>query len=511
MFRPVLAILGIFVVPVAGATSALSFDAPAIVSGEQGFQTEMAVILPRNQSTIALPVESGTLRVWSGVRVAAEVESAIHVGNSSQLIETGEQTHRVDSRMRLSLAPVPGEVQLLVLNLAGKQHALQAGHATLAAGTQGQCISRIPGMEPASHAWIGETCLQNARPMLIGRDAVLQVDSRIEELAWFGYEATCTPSCGDSTRIGRSASAAGVSTDAHSTSWGRVTYERAQGVSLGFRGNSALIGPAVAALQLDGFARLPGAQVEGSTLGKAEETLRLEGNFLIENLVVVGDSRMAGDARFVGGAASLDETYVDPESIFGPKAAVAATGISILTLLAAVKFLAPLFTRIPPEKALEHERRKLLADYIKEHPGATFRELLRETEIPAGTARHHLTILRRSGVTMERRHHSTLRFFENHGKFDETWVTVAVLREPEMERLHTWIKDNPGAAQMDILDAMMADGWTRSTTQHRIKRLENEGLVTAKPQGRLKLYEAHDTPQPREVDPWVGLGSPSYA
>jgi len=168
------------------------------------------------------------------------------------------------------------------------------------------------------------------------------------------------------------------------------------------------------------------------------------------------------------------------------------TGAMILTLIAIKAQSAGLFallTRLPPEKALENENRKKLYAYIKERPGATFREVLRGTEIPAGTARHHLTVLARSQVIVERSHRSTLRFFENHGKFDQDWESIVFLREPELRQVHDWLAHQDEPIQKDLLEHAEAEwGWSRSTTQHRLLRLVEGGLVEVQPQGRRKIY-----------------------
>ncbi len=168
------------------------------------------------------------------------------------------------------------------------------------------------------------------------------------------------------------------------------------------------------------------------------------------------------------------------------------TGAMILTLVAIKAQSAGLFallTRLPPEKALENENRKKLYAYIKERPGATFREVLRGTGVPAGTARHHLTVLARSQVIVERSHRATLRFFENHGRFDEDWESVVFLREPELRQVHEWLAAQDEPIQKDLLaHAERAWGWSRSTTQHRLHRLVEGGLVEVQPQGRRKVY-----------------------
>ncbi len=147
-----------------------------------------------------------------------------------------------------------------------------------------------------------------------------------------------------------------------------------------------------------------------------------------------------------------------------------------------------LLTKLKPQNALSHPKRKALMDYIKARPGATFRELLRATGIHSGTARHHVAVLVRSGLVMQQDHKSTHRFFENHGKFNDNWSEVVLLREPELKQLHAWLAANPNSPQKAILAAAGEWGWGRSTTQHRLARLAEDGLVVIKQQGRLKLH-----------------------
>jgi predicted transcriptional regulator len=139
---------------------------------------------------------------------------------------------------------------------------------------------------------------------------------------------------------------------------------------------------------------------------------------------------------------------------------------------------------------LEHPRRRRIFAYIQAHPGATFREVARGAAVATGTTRHHLTVLKRQRMIVERPHRSTVRFFENHGRYDATWASVVLLREPPLRHLHGWLARNPGAAQKEVLEAMALGGWSRSTTQHRLERLVAGGVVESRLQGRRKLYQA---------------------
>lgn len=142
---------------------------------------------------------------------------------------------------------------------------------------------------------------------------------------------------------------------------------------------------------------------------------------------------------------------------------------------------------------LNHPRRARILAYVEGSPGTTFRELCRATGIGASSLRHHLNVLLRAGRIVERNHGVTLRYFENHGKYDDTWREVAVLRDDHLRELHRWLCRNPEVPQKSVLAAMERRGWSRTSAQHRLKRLVEEGLVAERPRGRLKFYEVQDT------------------
>lgn len=158
----------------------------------------------------------------------------------------------------------------------------------------------------------------------------------------------------------------------------------------------------------------------------------------------------------------------------------------------ALPVMAPLFTRLSLDQALEHPRRRRIFDYIRHQPGANFREVSRNTGIAAGTVRHHLNVLARSDIIVEHQHASTVRLFENIDAFRHSWADQVILREPALAELYEWLHANPASPQRGALEAMLERGWSRSTTQHRLGRLVDAGLVGIKLQGRLKLYTATD-------------------
>jgi hypothetical protein len=55
---------------------------------------------------------------------------------------------------------------------------------------------------------------------------------------------------------------------------------------------------------------------------------------------------------------------------------------------------------------------------------------------------------------------------------------------------------------------MEAEGWSRSTTQHRLSRLVDGGVASIRLQGRLKMYSIVDKPRLAKSP---GLPAPSGA
>ncbi len=253
-----------------------------------------------------------------------------------------------------------------------------------------------------------------------------------------------------------------------------------------------VLGGSVLSVNASGGARLPGVDDQtclrlGCEAGDLP-TIR------IGEAVALRDLQMGEDpdslrASVVTGAnlVLLDEAVLP---WLPAPAAVAGAGL-LAGLLIGVKFAVGLLTSRRPAKLLVHPNRRRLYNFIQRAPGATFREVVRETGIPSGTARHHIQVLCQAGLICERAHRSTLRYFENNGQHDDSWNSVVLLREAPLARLHAWLVHRPPAYQKDILLEASSWGWSRSTTQHRLSRLVDGGLVTIAAQGRLKRYQAH--------------------
>ncbi len=290
-------------------------------------------------------------------------------------------------------------------------------------------------------------------------------------------KSTCPPGGGVHDMGGGSTSLTGV--DLMGRSFIELAGPTPGQITVAFSGGVVYAASIHANLSLDGVVRLPGYEGPGAD-PDGDQTLRAAGTMALH------DIQMQGEQRFAASWLAPDIVMLD-ETISANQAAAAVAGATILAVLA--KILAGALAGRSASPLTSPRRRQIMA-YITAHPGATFRELVRGTEIPAGTARHHVAVLKQANLIMEKPHNQTLRYFENHGKFEDSWNSVVLLREPELNSLHSWLLRHDGATQKEVLAWAEGEGWSRSTAQHRLKRLETEGLVLMRPMGRWKCYTA---------------------
>jgi DNA-binding transcriptional ArsR family regulator len=245
-------------------------------------------------------------------------------------------------------------------------------------------------------------------------------------------------------------------------------------------------GPAVD-LRLHGRLRLPDARMAGGcSLCPAGETYLAEGNLTLAGLAP-DPGRADGLLAGLGGSvqsAALDETPAPWLATPGVAAgATAAVGVGLLAWWA-------LFARSARPPALGHPRRRAIHNAIRSQPGLSFRALQRHLELHTGTLEHHLKRLVDARVVVARPHGNTVRYFENHGRYDGTWRQVAQLLDPEARRLHAWLLENPGAGQAAVVAAAREWGRSRTATQRRLAGLLRAGLLEDQGEGRTSRYLA---------------------
>ncbi len=131
---------------------------------------------------------------------------------------------------------------------------------------------------------------------------------------------------------------------------------------------------------------------------------------------------------------------------------------------------------LPTNQAIQ--RRTTIMAYVEANPGQSFRALSRGTRIPTGTLTHHLGVLKRHGRLAERPLGIRRLFYPADAVVSDP-VAATMNLEPTLGALHAFVAANGSVMQNVVLAAFEAQGWPRSTTQHRLGRLVAVGGLLA--------------------------------
>jgi DNA-binding transcriptional ArsR family regulator len=237
-----------------------------------------------------------------------------------------------------------------------------------------------------------------------------------------------------------------------------------------------------------GSIRLPLAFRNADCRGCADpgnRTLLLQGNVTLANLRPTGD-RLAADVSGSLDLARLDEALVSP-ALFGAPPAVVAVGATAVA--GAALLLGWLFSRVlEPRKVLRHPKRRRIYEAIKAHPGVGPKVLVQLTGYPRGTIRNHLKTLESVGLVVVNRLARQAHYFENHGRYSDSWRSMAAGRDGELRRLLDWLRQHPDSAQGDVVQQGRAWGLSRSAVQRRLDRLVGGGLLSVQREGQVRRY-----------------------
>jgi predicted transcriptional regulator len=251
-------------------------------------------------------------------------------------------------------------------------------------------------------------------------------------------------------------------------------------------------------LAVDGVFRLPDAHFAGTCPdGPCPDphgsTFRATGRATLTGLAPDPSDPTRLKARLRGtlDAAAFDEASTAAFTV--PTAA--AVGVALVGLGLLAKVLVGLFARSARPPALQHRRRQDIHDLVRAQPGLSFREIQRRLGIPNGPLQNHVKRLLEERLIVAQPYLNTVRYFENHGRYDATWRGVAHLQDPDAQRLHAWVQENPGQTQVSIIAQAQAWGWSRAATQRRLRGLVDAGLLQCERQGRTAAYTPAPVPE----------------
>lgn len=132
---------------------------------------------------------------------------------------------------------------------------------------------------------------------------------------------------------------------------------------------------------------------------------------------------------------------------------------------------------------------KQIVKFVEKEPGASFRKIARNVDIPRDRLRSELEQLVKDGKLFRQRFRNRDCHFPNKATFTKNWEKIMLLQQMSgMRDLYEYLQKHPGVNQKDVLAWAGRKRWKRSTTQWRLKQLVKHNLLSEKAKGREVYY-----------------------
>lgn len=487
-------VLGLLLtLPAAAASQDIEFAVPASFEGTVQIQglSRLLLVIPPDGGRFALTLEdaAGTATNWTYTVASSQQPTA---GRQDVPVPNTESSTQVTGITGIQADGTEGAS----VYLEGDLRLSFQGLANLVRKHDGRGLDAFLGGSQREGDYVRLRTLPDREPYVLAEQGALEnftiEASHLTRIEWFGVHVTCTTAnCPDGG--GQATATVGLPLDWTLTrkTLSFIGLETAA-ASLHGGGQAAylLASGSAPSMALAGDARLPLASTTScdTCIRADDQTLAATGNITLREVHDLGDGRMKAGFTAQDAIVRLDEA---PGLKMGPATIAAASGAAVAVVVVVWKVLAAaLFSRHVSDP-LHNARRALLYRVVVANPGATFRQVAAKAGLAPGVARHHLSVLERNGLIVQRQHNSTLRFFENHGKYDADWQTHAVFSDPDLRTLHGWLKPRQAATQGEIVGEMKdRHGWSRSATQRLLAKLVEAKLAVAERRGRTLLYSA---------------------
>jgi len=146
--------------------------------------------------------------------------------------------------------------------------------------------------------------------------------------------------------------------------------------------------------------------------------------------------------------------------------------------------------RIRGGNLLANDTRRKIYDCIRKNPGIHLRGIGKETAITLGTIRYHIDLLRRSHAIAVCEDRGYTHYFENSGTYSASQQKVLKhMRNETTREILAVLAEDRFASRKDIAESL---GIAGSTVTWHMKRLEEDGVIDVRTEGRFVSYVIHD-------------------
>ncbi|WP_179293919.1 winged helix-turn-helix transcriptional regulator [Candidatus Methanoperedens nitratireducens] len=158
-----------------------------------------------------------------------------------------------------------------------------------------------------------------------------------------------------------------------------------------------------------------------------------------------------------------------------------------LESLLSIKLLPYLgYKKIARENILDNSIRLKIYNFIKEHPGIYFREIIKRTELNKGTVGYHLEIMKTEKMIESNKTNGKLRYFLNNSTYTkEEQTVISVLKNDVHRKIILEILNNQSINHKTLAEQI---GVSAPTITQHIKHLKEQGIVKADTNGRYTNY-----------------------
>lgn len=160
----------------------------------------------------------------------------------------------------------------------------------------------------------------------------------------------------------------------------------------------------------------------------------------------------------------------------------------LIGLIAMVKLLPFILGKI--KNVLDNNIRNQIYTHIKENPGSTTRDIVRQQGLNLGTVKYHIHQLQASYKITIMRSGKFLRIFQNSGKYTEREkVILSVLKYPSDRQIIQYLEKYPDATNLEVAQHLEI---TEGGAHKHLAGLVDKNIVSYKRDGKSKKYYLND-------------------
>lgn len=161
-----------------------------------------------------------------------------------------------------------------------------------------------------------------------------------------------------------------------------------------------------------------------------------------------------------------------------------AMPLETLISIKVIPYLA--YKKIIRRNILDNSKRLQIYNFIEEHPGVYFRELVKRIGLNKGTAEYHVKMLETQNMIVSYKSKGKNRFFLNHSSYnEEDKRVIAALKNDVHRKVILEILNSQCITQKNLAKKI---GVSTPTISEHIKYLKEKGIVETDRKGRYTIY-----------------------